>query len=75
MTLAISRRFIVVDGGERWKDAELDGLEAAVRHIALVRELNSGSWQPGRVSRGAVLLAILLALTGAGMAAYLLILR
>ena len=34
MTLAMSRRFIVVDGAERWKDSELDGLEAAVRHIA-----------------------------------------
>jgi DNA polymerase-3 subunit delta len=34
LTLALGRRFIIVDGVERWKDAELDGLEAAVRHIA-----------------------------------------
>jgi DNA polymerase-3 subunit delta len=34
MTLAMSRRFIIVDGVERWRDSELDGLEAAVRHVA-----------------------------------------
>jgi DNA polymerase-3 subunit delta len=34
MTLALSRRFIVVDGAERWKDSEMDALEAAVRAIA-----------------------------------------
>jgi DNA polymerase-3 subunit delta len=30
MTFAIGRRFIVVDGVERWKDRELDGLVAAL---------------------------------------------
>ncbi len=30
MTFAIGRRFIVVDGVERWKDKELDGLLSAV---------------------------------------------
>ncbi len=30
MTFAIGRRFIVVDGVERWKDTELDGLVAAL---------------------------------------------
>jgi DNA polymerase III subunit delta len=34
MTLAVSRRFIIVDGAERWKDKELDELEAALAHIA-----------------------------------------
>jgi DNA polymerase-3 subunit delta len=34
MTLALSRRFIVVDGTERWKDSEMDALEAALRAIA-----------------------------------------
>lgn len=34
MTLALSRRFIVVDGAERWKDSDMDGLEAALRAIA-----------------------------------------
>jgi DNA polymerase III subunit delta len=34
MTLALSRRFIVVDGAERWKESEMDALEAALRAIA-----------------------------------------
>ena len=34
MTLALSRRFIIVDGVERWKDKELDPLVAALAAIA-----------------------------------------
>jgi DNA polymerase III subunit delta len=34
MTLGLGRRFIVVDGVERWKDKDLDALEAAVAGIA-----------------------------------------
>jgi DNA polymerase III subunit delta len=34
MTLALSRRFIVVDGAERWKDSDMDELEAALGAIA-----------------------------------------
>jgi DNA polymerase-3 subunit delta len=34
MTLAMSRRFIIVDGVERWKDKELDPLVAALAAIA-----------------------------------------
>jgi DNA polymerase III subunit delta len=34
MTLALSRRFLIVDGVERWKDKDLDELEAALRGIA-----------------------------------------
>jgi DNA polymerase-3 subunit delta len=34
MTLAIGRRFIVVDGVERWKDKEMDALERAMAKIA-----------------------------------------
>jgi DNA polymerase-3 subunit delta len=34
MTFAIGRRFIIVDGAERWKDKELDHLVAAVATIA-----------------------------------------
>jgi DNA polymerase-3 subunit delta len=34
MTLALSRRFIIVDGAERWKDKDLDALETALSHIA-----------------------------------------
>ncbi len=33
MTFAIGRRFIVVDGVERWKDRELDGLVAALADV------------------------------------------
>jgi DNA polymerase-3 subunit delta len=33
MTFAIGRRFIVVDGVERWKDKDLDRLEAALAEI------------------------------------------
>jgi DNA polymerase-3 subunit delta len=34
MTLALGRRFIIVDGTERWKDKELEPLTAAVAAIA-----------------------------------------
>jgi DNA polymerase-3 subunit delta len=33
MTFAIGRRFIVVDGVERWKDTDLDRLVAAIAHL------------------------------------------
>ena len=32
MTLALGRRFLIVDGVERWKDKDLDALEAALAH-------------------------------------------
>lgn len=34
MTLALGRRFVIVDGVERWKDKELDALDAAITGIA-----------------------------------------
>ncbi len=34
LTFAVGRRFIVVDGVERWKEKELDPLERALAHIA-----------------------------------------
>jgi DNA polymerase-3 subunit delta len=34
MTLVLSRRFLIVDGAERWKDKDLDELEAAMTAIA-----------------------------------------
>lgn len=34
MTLALGRRFLIVEGVERWKDKDLDRLESAVRAIA-----------------------------------------
>lgn len=45
---------------------------ATVRHFQVTRELASGSWVPGRVSKDAVILAILLAVAGVLMAGYLL---
>jgi putative membrane protein len=44
---------------------------AMVRHVQLVRELSSGTWQPGRISRQGVALAATLAVIGVGMAVYL----
>jgi DNA polymerase-3 subunit delta len=34
MTLALGRRFVIVDGAEGWKDKDLDGLAASVKGIA-----------------------------------------
>jgi DNA polymerase-3 subunit delta len=34
MTFALGRRFIIVDGVERWKDRELDGLTSSLRALA-----------------------------------------
>jgi DNA polymerase-3 subunit delta len=34
MTFAIGRRFIIVDGAERWKDKEMDALEPALAALA-----------------------------------------
>jgi len=50
-------------------------LSAAVRHVHIVHELSSGSWVPGRVSKGAVVVALLLACLGAGMSVYLIFIR
>jgi putative membrane protein len=47
---------------------------ATAHHLRLVRELRSGTWTPG-ISRNAVMLALVLALVGVGMAVYLLYLR
>jgi DNA polymerase III subunit delta len=55
MTFAIGRRFVIVDGVERWKDRELEPLEAALGGIApdttvafFAREENR-SKAPGRL--------------------------
>ena len=44
-------------------------------HYRLIRELKSGSWIPGQVSRTAVGLATLLVCVGVAMAVYLILLR
>jgi putative membrane protein len=48
---------------------------SAVRHVRMVREFGSGTWQPGKVSSGAVALAAVLAAIGIGMAVYLVVVR
>ena len=68
-----------VGGLSRWSGVALVALgvivniSAVVRHFQLVRELSSGTWVAGRVSRDAVALALLLAGAGGGMAVYLIL--
>jgi putative membrane protein len=53
----------------------LVNLSAVLGHLRLIRELSSGTWQPGRISRSAVLLGLLLAAIGIAMAIYLVLVR
>jgi len=46
-------------------------LSSVLRHFQLIHELDSGTWIPGRVSRDAVALGLLLAVAGIGMCVYL----
>jgi putative membrane protein len=61
-----------------WSGVSLVGLgvvvniSAVIRHFQLIHELNSGTWKAGRVSTGAVVLALVLAAVGIGMTVYLL---
>jgi putative membrane protein len=48
---------------------------ATFRHFQITRELASGRWVAGQVSRDAVVLAILLALAGVLLAGYLILVR
>ena len=50
-------------------------VSAVIGHLRTVRELRSGSWIPGRMARPAVILALLLALFGVGVAIWLVLLR
>lgn len=50
-------------------------LAAILRHVQLVRQLSTGTWQPGQVSRDAVILGLILAAIGIGMAIYLMLVR
>jgi putative membrane protein len=50
-------------------------LAAVIHHVRTVKELRTGAWIPGRVSRNAVILALLLSVVGTGVAIYLLLLR
>lgn len=48
---------------------------AVMQHVRTTRELRDGMWVAGRVSTSAVVLGLILAAIGVGMAAYLLYLR
>lgn len=50
-------------------------VSAVIEHFRTVREMRSGAWIPGRISRNAVILALVLALFGVGVGIYLLLLR
>jgi len=50
-------------------------LSSVLRHIQLIHQLGAGTWQPGRVSRDAVILALILGAIGIGMAVYLILVR
>jgi len=48
---------------------------STMQHLAVIRELTTGTWQPGRISRNAVVLASLLAVVGIAMSVYLIVVR
>jgi putative membrane protein len=50
-------------------------LSSVLRHIQLINQLTAGTWQPGRVSRDAVILGVILAAVGIAMAIYLILVR
>jgi DNA polymerase-3 subunit delta len=51
MTLALGRRFVIVEGVERWKDRDLDALDAAVRGIAPETTVAFFAREDGRSNR------------------------
>jgi putative membrane protein len=64
-----------------WSGVALVGLgilvnvSSVLHYLQTVRQLRSGTWIAGRVSTNAVILAIVLAAIGLGMAIYLLLVR
>jgi putative membrane protein len=64
-----------------WSGVTLAGLgvivilSSVLRHFQLIRELKSGAWVPGRVSRDGVVLGLLLAGAGIGLCIYLILVR
>ena len=48
---------------------------AVMHHLQTVKELRTGTWVAGRVSRNGVALAVVLSAVGVGMAVYLLLFR
>ena len=53
----------------------LVNVSAIAGHFRVVRELRTGAWKPGHVSKTAVALGSLLAVAGLGMAIYLTLVR
>jgi putative membrane protein len=51
----------------------LVNISAVTEHFRVTAQLRDGSWQPGRVSRNAVVLAILLAVIGVAIAGYIVV--
>jgi hypothetical protein len=60
--------------GIKFRDPEANSIRissSVLRHFKLIRELKSGTWVPGQVSRDGVGLGLLLAGAGIGMCIYL----
>ncbi len=51
----------------------LVNISAVTEHLRVVAQLRNGSWEPGRVSRNAVVLAVLLAVIGIVIAGYIVV--
>jgi putative membrane protein len=51
----------------------LVNISAATEHFRVITRLRDGKWEPGRVSRNAVVLALLLAAIGIAIAAYIVV--
>ena len=64
MTLAVGRRFIIVDGVERWKDKDMDALEAALAGIGPETTIAFFAREDGRSRRPDRLLAAVRAADG-----------
>jgi putative membrane protein len=50
-------------------------LTSILRHIQLIHQLSTGTWQPGKISSDAVILGLILAALGIGLAIYLMLFR
>jgi putative membrane protein len=51
----------------------LVNISAVTEHFRVVAQLRNGNWEPGRVSRNAVVLAVLLAVIGIVIASYIVV--
>jgi putative membrane protein len=51
----------------------LVNIGAVTEHFRITAQLRDGNWEPGRVSRNAVILALLLAVVGIAIAGYLVV--